>query len=174
VRRSFIKIAIICCAVFVVTLFLFPMQDYGLKGRFKNMVLHLLLDDDVPKIGVTTAAGKLNNAVFLDSRSPGEFNVSHIPGALYVGYKHFNLAKVAHLNKEQEIVVYCAIGKRSNNVNRQLQKAGFKNSYNLYGGIFEWVNQGHAVVDNKGKSTQAIHAYSKLFGWWLKRGQKVY
>lgn len=50
---------------------------------------------------------------------------------------------------------------------------GFTRVSNLYGGIFEWVNEGHPVVRN-GMPTEEVHAFSKTWGIWLRRGTKVY
>ena len=47
--------------------------------------------------------------------------------------------------------MYCSIGKRSEKVTQKLKKAGYNNVSNLYGGIFEWVNQGNEVVDTNNK-----------------------
>ena len=45
---------------------------------------------------------------------------------------------------------------------------------NLYGGIFEWVNQENPVIDTTGNETKNIHAYNKTWGVWLNKGNKVY
>jgi len=41
-------------------------------------------------------------------------------------------------------------------------KAGYTNVSNLYGGIFEWVNQGNNVVDDNNRITPKVHAYGKF------------
>ena len=56
----------------------------------------------------------------------------------------------------------------------KLKAAGYRNVRNLYGSIFEWVNQDNPVVDNQGKPTQKVHAYSRTWGVWLNKGEKVY
>ena len=45
---------------------------------------------------------------------------------------------------------------------------------NLYGSIFEWVNQRKPVHDSEGKEKLKIHAYPQVWGVWLKKGEKVY
>src|SRR5690606_42136192 len=47
--------------------------------------------------------------------------------------------------KQSTIVVYCAVGNRAERIGEKLLKAGYKHVYNLYGGIFEWMNQGNPV-----------------------------
>ncbi len=112
--------------------------------------------------------------VILDTRAKGEYKVSHIKGAQWVGYESFGKSKVRHLPKDTTIVVYCAVGYRSEKIGKRLQKLGYNKVYNLYGGIFEWINQDNLVYDEHDKVTQKIHAYSRTWGIWLKKGNKVY
>jgi hypothetical protein len=43
----------------------------------------------------------------------------------------------------------------------------------MYGGIFEWVNNGYPIVNSAGP-TQRVHAFDRTWGVWLKKGEKVY
>ena len=137
-------------------------------------MLKLILSKSTPTIDVPQAALGANTYIFLDARERKEFDVSHIQNARYVGVSEFNMSSVADLPKNKAIVVYCSIGKRSEDLTLKLKKAGFTNVRNLYGGIFEWVNQGHKVYDMKNKATANVHAYNKFWGKWLERGTKVY
>lgn len=114
--------------------------------------------------------------VVLDSRSDQEFKVSHLNNAIWIGYKDFELQKVLNEipDKETEIAIYCSIGVRSEKIGEKLQKAGYKNVSNLYGGIFQWKNKGYPVYDPKGVETQKVHAYSKQWGKLLTNAEKVY
>lgn len=38
---------------------------------------------------------------------------------------------------------------------------GYKNVFNLYGGIFEWKNNGGKVVTNQNTATDNIHTFNK-------------
>ena len=44
----------------------------------------------------------------------------------------------------------------------------------MYGGIFEWKNKGFKVFDSEEKETENVHAFSKEWSKWLKKGVKVY
>lgn len=114
--------------------------------------------------------------VLLDTRELKEFKVSHLKDALWVGYKDFDISTVLKNipEKETPIVVYCSIGVRSEDIGEELQKAGYSNIKNLYGGIFEWKNQDNVVIDSLGQETENIHAYSKYWGKLLTKGNKVY
>ncbi len=144
------------------------------KSGAYRVMLQGLLSHNVPETGVRQAARDTASCVFLDAREPREFAVSHIEGAIHVGYDHFDLANLpSNISKNQPIVVYCSVGYRSEKVTEKLQKAGFTQVSNLYGGIFEWVNQGHPVVNESGL-TNDVHAYNRTWGVWLKKGNKIY
>ena len=140
----------------------------GFQALLKGLLTH-----DVPEISVADAARDSAQILFLDAREPREFEVSHLAGALHVGYDHFDAHQLSGLPRDRRIVVYCSVGYRSEKVTEQLRAAGFTNIANLYGGIFEWVNQGYPVVDSNGP-TQRVHAYDQSWGVWLTRGKKVY
>ncbi len=144
------------------------------KSGSYNTMLKTLLKHTVPEISVDSLARIKGTAILLDAREPGEYKVSHLQNAIPVGYNDFSLDAVKAIPKESAIVVYCSVGYRSEKVTEKLRAAGYKNVSNLYGGIFEWKNQLHDVVDETGAVTQKVHAYSKLWGIWLKQGKKVY
>jgi len=118
----------------------------------------------------------LENVIILDTRSYEEYKISHINEAIYVGYDDFKISdfKNQFPDKQQHYVVYCSIGVRSEDVGLQLKAAGYENVQNLFGGIFEWKNHNYPVFDLQNKVTDSIHAYSKKWGAYLKRGIKVY
>ena len=111
--------------------------------------------------------------VLLDTRSEAEYQVSHLAGARFVNYDTFDPKQLKDVPKDAPIVVYCSVGYRSERVGEKLKQAGYTNVQNLYGGIFEWVNQGYPVYNAKGK-TEKVHAYSHSWGLWLRKGEKVY
>lgn len=141
------------------------------KGYDK--MLGALLDHSVNEVSVQEAAALKEEAIFLDAREPAEFKVSHIEDAKFIGYEHFSLANVKDIPKDKKIIVYCSVGYRSEKISEKLLEAGFKDVSNMYGGIFEWKNQDQEVVDDKG-TTEKVHAYDRIWGFWLKEGEKVY
>jgi rhodanese-related sulfurtransferase len=143
------------------------------ENRAFNLTLQALLSHNVKEITVTELT-KQKKVTLLDARSSAEYAVSHLENALLVGYDDFNIEKVKDLDKKTPIVVYCSVGYRSEKVAEKLKQAGFTNVSNLYGGIFEWINQGYTVVDSDEKETNNVHAYNKTWGIWLSRGNKVY
>jgi rhodanese-related sulfurtransferase len=142
-------------------------------NRLYSAMLNGVLKESVPFVSVAQLK-RQPAPVLLDAREPAEFAVSHLRGAKLVGYDQFSLAEVQHIPKNAPIVVYCSVGARSEKIGAKLQTAGFTNVRNLYGGIFEWVNEGQPVFTGHNQPTDRVHAYSPAWGIWLQRGQKVY
>ena len=138
-----------------------------------GFMLKKLLSHTVPEISVADFAQKSEQFVLLDAREPNECTVSEIKGSIPVGYNHFDIKTVENIAKDTPVLVYCSVGYRSEKIAEKLMAAGYSRVYNLYGGIFEWVNQGHPVVNANGV-TPYVHAYSRTWGVWLKKGKKVY
>jgi rhodanese-related sulfurtransferase len=139
-----------------------------LKTYYKNTVKTIQPSELYKKIL------KGETIYLLDTREETEFLVSRIKGAIHVGYDKFNIKSTYSFAKNTTVIVYCTIGARSENIGEKLQKKGFKNVYNLYGGIIYWKNQGYPVIDKTGKATQNIHVYSKEWERWLKKGKAVH
>ena len=144
------------------------------NSRAYKVMLEGMYKHTVPTVSCSELKKEQNEVVLLDTRAKREYEVSHLPEARWVGYEEFDLKKVENLPKDTPIVVYCTVGVRSERVGEKLKAAGYKNVRNLYGSIFEWVNQDNTVVDNQGKPTQKVHAYSRTWGVWLNKGEKVY
>lgn len=140
-------------------------QTLGLQEDYFKVV-DGLIDYSVPVVSVQELHSGIDSVVVLDAREPAEFDVSHIGGAQFVGYNKFSLDAVDHLPRDTAIVVYCSVGYRSEKVAEQLQNAGFSNVSNLFGGVFEWVNDGYSVEDKHGQ-TNELHSYSKSWGKWI-------
>jgi len=115
----------------------------------------------------------LSNYQVLDAREKVEYQVSHLENALWVGHDTFNLTTVEKLDKTKPVLIYCTVGARSEKIGKLLQQEGFSRVYNLYGGIVHWVNEGRPIFAN-GKPTLQVHTYSKPWGIWLTKGEKVY
>ncbi|RZW56991.1 MAG: rhodanese-like domain-containing protein [Flavobacteriaceae bacterium] len=132
-------------------------------------------DNSVPYISVEELKQEQDHFI-LDAREKPEFLISHLKGAIHVGYDRFDMDRITILipNKDQRIVVYCSIGIRSEDIAEKLLKEGYTNVYNLFGGIFEWKNNNNAIFDLQNEETEKIHAFSESWGKWLLKGEKVY
>jgi len=110
----------------------------------------------------------------LDARPKEAYDVSHIRRARRVGYKDFGPEKVWMLNRDTEIIVYCSMGFRSEQVGRYMLMMGFKNVRNLYGSIYEWANNDGEVVDNNNEPTNRVFAEDKEKAKFLRKGKAVF
>lgn len=78
-------------------------------------------------------------AVVLDVRTPGEFAEGHLTGAINVDYNDAAFQNnVASLDKSKPYFVYCLSGGRSGEAAAYMRSKGFKEVYELSGGILSW------------------------------------
>jgi rhodanese-related sulfurtransferase len=79
------------------------------------------------------------NAVILDVRTLAEHKQGGIDGAINIDIMGSSFAqKVAALDKDKTYFVYCRSGNRSGSACEIMSKDGFKNLYNLSGGMMNW------------------------------------
>ena len=92
-----------------------------------------------------------NPGIILDVRTVGEINNGHIENASFIDFydENFN-EKVAWINKDLPVYVYCHAGGRSKKAAEILIDLGQKEVYNITGGYSEWNQNGFKVI-NKGK-----------------------
>ena len=135
-----------------------------------------LIDHSISVISCERLEQKMStsNLYLLDAREKKEFETSHLKDAVWVGYNTFSPEILASIPKDGIVVVYCSVGYRSEKIGEKLEQMGYSRVYNLYGGIFEWVNRAYPVVDQKNKTTSKIHAYDQDWGRWVNKGEKVY
>jgi len=146
-----------------------------LDPKFEKKIINSL-NFSIETLTVSQLKESKDGYLLMDAREKEEFETSHIPGAIHVGYDHFEIEKYQDLDKDKPILVYCSIGYRSEKIGEKLKKAGFKHVYNLFGSIFEWANQSNGLEDNKGMETQNIHTYNRSWGQWINNPKikKVY
>lgn len=158
---------------FLVILFIFLVLNVFAQKTIPE-VLKKFNKNSVPYISASELKLK-KNILILDTREINEFEVSHLKNANFVGFNTFDSKKIMqnYKNQNDTIVVYCSIGIRSEKIGEKLLKLGYKNVYNLYGGIFEWKNQGEQVVDSTQKPTENVHAFSKEWSKYLLKGNKI-
>ena len=142
-----------------------------------DRMLNSIYSNTVPQVKANELRDKIEskkNVTILDTRSREEYEVSHIPGARFVDYDDFKSNDVSSIDHKAEVIVYCSVGSRSEKIGEKLLGLGFSNVRNLYGGIFQWVNEGGSVLNKKNLPTDSVHTYSWLWSVWLEKGIKVY
>ena len=75
----------------------------------------------------------------IDVREEYETDIASIGGELIpMGDVMDNLDKIS---KDKKVVVYCRSGNRSGVITQALEAQGYKNIYNLKGGILSWADE---------------------------------
>ncbi len=101
-----------------------------------------------------------DSVVFIDARDAREYEVSHLPGAVY--YTDESQIKNEIL-AGKKVIIYCSVGVRSA---RLIYRLGYnKNSgvYNLKGSIFKWVEHKGALENMQG-TTERVHPFNTEWG----------
>lgn len=121
------NIFLVCVALFSAGTLLWPLIRPGAK------ISHL----DATKL---INKGKVT---IIDVRDQSEFRSGHLRNAIHVPLTELpnRLPKLDKF-KEQPVIVVCQSGSRGIGAVNQLKKAGFKEVYNLEGGIEAWQQKG--------------------------------
>ena len=78
-------------------------------------------------------------AILLDVRTPEEFQQAHLPGAINISYLTPDLwDRLEQLNPQTSYFVYCRTERRSMRVCMLMQNGGFRQVYNMEGGLCAW------------------------------------
>jgi thioredoxin len=132
-----------------------------MKSKFLSLLLICFLffscqgqqTKTVQTIDAKTFAEKLKtteNPQLLDVRTPDEYNQEHIDKAINVNWNGGDfVAKAENYDKSKPIFVYCKVGGRSSQAASKLAELGFKEIYNLDGGIMKWNAAGNTKPSDK-------------------------
>ena len=98
-----------------------------------------------------------NKKIILDVRTPEEFANSHIDGSINMDVRSadFN-QRIAKLDKDQPVYVYCLSGGRSANASNILADNGFKTVNNILGGISKWSGENKPTITAEGASERGM------------------
>lgn len=98
------------------------------------------------EVSVAEAAALRDQGAFvLDVREPDEWNAGHIPGATLIPLGELE-SRVDELPRDQQIVVVCRSGNRSQTGRDILLDAGFQDVTSMGGGMNDWTSQGLPTV----------------------------
>lgn len=145
-----------------------PIEGKTINPKFEKRI-NQLIDHSIPTLTVKELANERHKYLLLDARELEEFNTSHIPGAKHIGYDNFNISSMQGIDKNKSIVLYCSVGYRSEKIGKKLKDAGYTNVQNLFGSIFEWVNQELPVENSKDEIVKQVHTYNRMWGKWVDK-----
>ena len=85
--------------------------------------------------------------IIVDVRTPEEYDSGYIEGAMNIDYYSENFsAQLEDLDKDKAYLIYCRTGRRSAGARDIMAELGFREVYNMSGGIVEWEAEGLPVV----------------------------
>jgi rhodanese-related sulfurtransferase len=126
----------------------------------------------VSQVGTGALAEWLQQAhpslLLVDVRSPEEFAVSHLPGAVNLQSVE-QIAQAVTMKKPATTILYCSVGFRSSRLAHLLSQQGWRDITNLEGSIFQWANEGRPVYRGD-IPVQRVHPYGKRWAGLLKDG----
>ena len=106
---------------------------------------------------------KTQNPQLIDVRTPQEFASEKINDAKNINWNGTDfVAQVEKLDKSKPVFVYCKVGGRSAQATDKLAELGFKEIYNLDGGIMKWNASGMAKPSSDKLVGMSPDDYQKL------------
>ena len=98
------------------------------------------------QISVAEAVAKRDQGAFiLDVRTVAEWEEYHIPDSTLIPLDELE-ARIDEVPRDQEVVVVCRSGNRSQQGRDILKRAGFTEVSSMTGGLTEWGAQGYPTV----------------------------
>lgn len=112
----------------------------------------------------------LKDKQLIDVRTPGEAAEGYIAGAVNIDFNDEGFEKnVLALDKNKPTFVYCKAGGRSKEAAEKLIKLGFRQVYDLKGGIMSWINNklplqkvNEETAATKGVSGLSMEVFNKM------------
>ena len=107
-------------------------------------IWHITNDIDIDEFRKKMAS---QNYVLVDVRTEKEFDDGHIENALNIDYFSTTFSdEISNIGLEKPVLVYCRSGNRSGKSMRIMSDLGFKEVYNLIGGIKGWKAKNNRLV----------------------------
>lgn len=103
------------------------------NGQSQGTKTNLSANEFAEKIKTT------NSAVVIDVRTPDEFSKGHLQNSQNINISGNDFDKqIEMLDKAKPVFVYCLSGGRSSSAASKMRANGFKEVYELDGGIMKW------------------------------------
>ncbi|NND70132.1 MAG: rhodanese-like domain-containing protein [Rhodothermales bacterium] len=137
-------------------------QDTGLSAIEKLVRAQYPDVDQISTEELARRLGTDTTLVLIDTRTREEYDVSHLPGAIWVDPESTTFPELGERVQGKSVIAYCSVGYRSSEIAARMKDAGFEDVSNLEGSIFRWANEGRPVVTNSGPAT-GVHPFSRTW-----------
>lgn len=101
------------------------------------------------------------DVTLLDVREQGEFDEGALPGATFIPRGFLELRVEEKVDKEREVIVYCAGGTRSLLAGQTLQTLGYTKVRSMAGGFTRWKDAGHPWTRPQKLTSEQRARYSR-------------
>ncbi len=81
----------------------------------------------------------------LDVRTSQEYQQAHLAGAVLIPINELE-RRIGEIPRDKPVLVYCAVGSRSNLVAGFLAEKGYREVYNMSDGIVGWYRNGLPIL----------------------------
>lgn len=144
------------------------------RAQNYDLLLQTLYERNTVPLLQPEQVGDLSQYLILDVRTEAEYQVSHLPNSHFVNASNPDFEQLEQLHApKRPVLVYCSVGYRSEQLGQQLLNKGWASVYNLYGGLFQWANQGRPLVDANNATTTLVHGFGPTWGRWVKDSAAV-
>jgi thioredoxin len=93
----------------------------------------------IPTLEYQQLLTETKNNQLIDVRTEGEYMEEHLHNAVNINFNANDFeAKIKNLDKNKPTFIYCLSGGRSGSAMEIFAKNGFKQVYNMQGGILQW------------------------------------
>jgi thioredoxin 1 len=104
----------------------------------------------LPALKFSELINKNPGSALIDVRTPEEFAKGHISNAINIDWKGNDFqTRISMLDKAKPVFIYCLAGSRAAAAADQMRADGFREVYELKGGILKWRTSGLPEETNK-------------------------
>lgn len=140
----------------IVVFFLIVLTGCGKAQNSKN-------ESTLPATEFSKKLDQTKDAQLVDVRTPGEFRNGHLKNAMNIDWNADDFAEKAKaLDKGKPVFVYCMSGPRSKAATAKLQEMGFKNIYEMQGGMMKWRNANLPEVKASTSAGMSLAQYNEM------------
>ena len=119
-----------------------------ISSNLSNVDTDLQMEQTIEKLLSFSFKDKVDSEeyVIIDIRTPQEYDSERIKGAINIDFYSDSFEEeINKLDKDKKYLFYCRSGSRSSSALPLFEELGFREVYELQGGIQSWVSAGYDI-----------------------------
>lgn len=96
---------------------------------------------NINSVQANSMLAKNRKIVLLDVRTPDEYRQAHLSGSLLIPLGDL-AGRLKEIPRDRPVLIYCAVGSRSNVAANILLSNGYREVYNMVDGVVGWYKNG--------------------------------